>query len=738
MTGRRNRETLLTFGVAAVAAAAVFLLAVELFPYGSANHDEGVYLQQAHLLLDGRLRFTTDLPDAFRWWFFVEDGSRLYPKYAPVPAAAFALGVALGVPRLSLALVAFGIVALVGLLTAEAFDRRTGLVAAGFVAATPLFLIDAATFLPYPTTTLLNLLFAYGYVRAVRTERLRWSVLAGTSVGLAFFARPYTAVLFALPFVVHASYGLLAPAIRGERGVLRGRLLRYGVVALLGSAGVGVALYYNALVTGDPLTFPYQAFAPQDGLGFGTREILGYSREYTPGLALRANRLVLEAFALRWSFAPPLGVLLALLGLVVTVGPGASLLGPRATARAEDRVYNAYDEALRVAFAGVAASLVAGNVLFWGNLNVLGGLSDPSDGLVSILGPFYHFDLLLPASAFGAAGTMYLWRVLRRAAMESELSTTGIRVALAVVLVAGLAVSGVATARALDAPVERNVAYTDRYESAYEPFERRADGDWRGGPLGDDPAFEDAVVFVPTPYGPWLGHPFQSTWNDAGLDGEVVYALSGPPAEIFDVLDAYPDRTYYRFTYRGTWRAEPSGEVRAALQRLRLREGARHELATTVGAVGTPSTVRLVAGDPDASDPEVAAYDVTAEPGGNLTVDWVVEPGRARVAGEGFESRDDGAVRFEGASRLALVVTFVQEGGATVSYRQELTVRADRERAELVLPPETRVCRLTTDCGHEGTYLPGAGGDYLDGVLVETDVRTASAPGNRTVATPGT
>jgi 4-amino-4-deoxy-L-arabinose transferase-like glycosyltransferase len=725
MTGRPSRETLLTFGVAALAGVAVFLLAVELFPYGSANHDEGVYLQQAHLLLDGRFWFTTELADSFHWWFFVEDGSRLYPKYAPVPAAVFALGVAVGVPRLSLALVAFGIVALVGLLTAEAFDRRTGVLAAGIVAATPLFLFDTATFLPYATTTLFNLLFAYGYVRAGRTERLRWSVVAGAGVGLAFFARPYTAVLFALPFVVHASYGLLAPAVRGDHAVLRGRLLRNGLLGLLGLGGVGLALSYNALVTGDPLTFPYQAFAPRDGLGFGPREILGHSREYTPELALRANRLVLETFLFRWSFAAPFGFLLALLGLVVTVGPGATVLGPRASARDNDRVYNAYDEGLRVTYVGVALTVAAGNVLFWGNLNVLGGLADPTDGLVSILGPFYHLDLLLPVSAFAAAGVVFVWRSLRRAAYESDLTATGIRVSLAVVVVAALAVSGAATYRALEEPVERSAAYTDRYERVYEPFQSRADGDWRGGPLGDDPAFEDAVVFVPTPYGGWLGHPFQSTWNDAGLDGEVVYALSESPEETFAVIDAYPDRSYHRFSFRGSWTPTPTGGVQSAVHPLTVRDGERHEIGTTLGAIGRPSSVRLVAGTADGPDAAVAVYDVTADRSANLTVPWAIEPGSARVTGDGFDPRGDGVVDFDGTTELAMVTTFVQEGGATVSYRQELTVRSDGDRVELVWPPETRVCRLSPDCGYEGTYLPEGQGNYLDGVVVETSVRSA-------------
>ena len=451
--------------------------------------------------------------------------------------------------------------------------------------------------------------------------------------------------------------------------------------------------------------------------------MLAHSREYTPSVALRANAAVVETFVRRWSFAPPLGILLAVLGFVVTVGPGAAVLGPRASARADDRVYNAHDEALRGTYAGVAASVVVGNVFFWGNLNVLGDLGNPNDGLVSVLGPFYHFDLLLPASAFAAAGAVYIWRFLRRAALESDLAADGVRVALAVVVVASVAVTGAATYRVVEGPVDENAAYTAQYDSAYRPFEQRTGGNWVGGALGDEHAVSDAVVFVPTPYGPWLGHPFQSLSNDAGLDGEVVYAMDRPAPGDFAVLDAYPDRTLYRYTYRGTYDPGGDGDLRAELKRLRVREVPRHRVRTTVGVTGTPSTVRLVAGDPDGSNPSVARYEVTGTPDEELTVGWTVEPGSARVVGDGFRASGDGSVRWEGATDLALSVTFVQEGGSTATYRQELTARTDGDSVALVWPPETRVCRLTPDCGREGTYLPGED-DYLTGVAVNTTVRS--------------
>ena len=60
-----------------------------------------------------------------------------------------------------------------------------------------------------------------------------------------------------------------------------------------------------------------------------------------------------------------------------------------------------------------------------------------------------------------------------------------------------------------------------------------------------------------------------------------------------------------------------------------------------------------------------------------------------------------------------------------------MTVDARGESVRAVWPPETRVCRLTTECGYEGTYV-GADGEYVRGVSVETSARgvtNASADG---------
>jgi len=167
-----------------------------------------------------------------------------------------------------------------------------------------------------------------------------------------------------------------------------------------------------------------------------------------------------------------------------------------------------------------------------------------------------------------------------------------------VVAVAVLALFGGAlgAAAVVEAPLDRHAAYADKYEAAYEPIESAS--------------FDDDLVFVPTPYGEWLQHPFQSLRNDPGLDGEVVYALNRDPAEDFAVIDAYPDRELHRYAYRGVWTPNPNRHVAPKLESLDVREGARIDASTTT--VGVPDRVQraVVRLETDRGDGH-AEYDVS-------------------------------------------------------------------------------------------------------------------------------
>jgi len=678
---RRRSAILGTVAVALAGALLVWFVSTDLFPYHSLNHDEAVYLQQAAMLLEGQLYLDPPVEGVFRPWFFVDAAEGMYPKYAPVPATMFALGKLLGGYRLTLVAVAAGNLALAVGVVREAFDARTGLLAAVFVLASPLFVLTSSVFLPYAPTHFLNLAFAYCYLRADRTGSRRWAAVAGAAVGLAFFARPYTAVLFALPFVGHALWTL-----RGELPLarLRGPLAlvrdsdavgRQATTAGLGLAGVALALGYNAVVTGHALTFPYAAFAPLDGLGFGQRRILNHEVAYTPELALEANGRVLWIFFAKWVAGGLVTAALAGLGVAVAVRRGLT-----------DR---------QAPLAGLLVSIPVGNVYFWGNFNVLGDLDTAGDGLVSALGPYYHFDLLLPTAAFAAVAALALvdW-VRSTAAARPQFDRRGARVAaLATLLVLGGAV-GAVTADVAREPVERNAEVTDSYETAYEPFE--------GGP----PA--NSLVLLPDPYGNWLNHPFQVLRNDPGFDGRVVYAVDDRP---FATTDAFPERTLYRYVYRGGWRPYDGSPSAARLQRVENVRGDRVRLNATVGVPPGAESVTVRVGTDDGSLYRVAT-------GANSSVEFRLVVTDDRVAVEGLGGPAEETVGVEGVDTVH-ASAFVDYGpGGSFTYRFDLPVDATDGRVR-ALTPEIELCRGVRSCSGAAAYVPTAA---PDGVTVETDL----------------
>ncbi len=652
--------------LALLASIAAWLIATELFPYHSLNHDEAVYLQQAAMLLEGQLVLDPPMAEVFRPWFFVADNGHLYPKYTPVTAILFAPGVAIGLPRLALAAIAAGTIAALYATVAEVFDRRTGLVAAVLLLSSPLFLIHSGVFLPYLPTMGLNLVFAWAYLRGDRTGEQRWAILAGIAIGAAFFARPYTAVLFAVPFICHALWRC--------RTFERPVLTHHFTTAALGLGGVGIALGYNAFMTGDPLTFPYQAFAPADDLGFGRRELLGYERVYTIDLAVRAMVANLSTFVNRWIVAAPLGALVAVAGL-------ATLL-VRQKKKLRSRV---------LVIVGLGLTIPIGELYFWGTVNVLGDLSVPRDGLIGVLGPYYHFGLLVPTTALGAYALVQGGITVTR--MWENRQRAG-QIAFAVVLGGTLVVGALLGGGAIADPVATNAEVTATYEEAYEPIESRE--------------FDDALVTVPPVHGEWLNHPFQYLRNDIDYDGSVLYALN---TRELALAETFSERQLYRYVYRGQWAPGSAPPVAPRLQPIERVAGERVRVTTTATVPAWTERVSIAL----ESGPE-RTYVSVDSPGEELPLDLEVTNSTVSISSPG---------RFEpttvalGDSRTIEMEIFVDSGGLnTFSY--EISVPVERTAGGVrAITPTLSVCRQAGPCGIGSAYVPG---EHQPGVGLRTSL----------------
>ncbi len=661
-------------GLALLAGTVVAITAFELFPYHSLNHDEAVYLQQAEMLINGHLRLRPPVPDAMRPWFFVSDGSTLYPKYSPVPAGVFAISqMVLGTPRMALVGVAILSILMTYGLVETVLDPRHGLVAAAVLATSPLFLIDSSVFLPYAVTFALELGFALAYVRAVRTGRPAYGAVAGGAIGLAFFARPYTAVLFALPFIVHAGWHL---GKGSDRWTLAGAI---GPTAIIGLGFVALTLAYNALLTGNPLRFPYEAFAPRDGIGFGRRAILGYERVYTPTLAVRATLENLSVYIGRWIAAGPFGFVIGVVGLY----------------RLRDlRLWTKLEcdpNPFPLVIAGIIPAVVIGEAYFWGTVNVLGDLAVGGDGLIASLGPYYHFDLLLPTAMFIALGGLYIWDRFR-SGVKDRFPEHGSAVTIGtIVLVASATV--VITAGIAAPAVGRNARVTDAYGAAYEPV--------------IDREFDDAVVLLPTPYGDWLNHPFQVLRNDPSFSGDVVFAIRGQST--WDLVDRYPDRSFYRYGYQGNW-FPLDGSVTPVLQWTDIASGDGLALAIRFGV---PDEVDRVSAR--VSNGDAVAYYSLGSPTKSTGFRLQLDPGNASLSGSDLRVISGDPLPVSGTRTIDIEI-FLTTGASGFSYELAVPIRSTGSQVE-AMTPSLQVCREPRLCDGEAAYVPGT---HREDVWIET------------------
>jgi 4-amino-4-deoxy-L-arabinose transferase-like glycosyltransferase len=379
--GNRGERSpwLVLFGLGAVAGIASVAVGRLLYPLGSINHDEPMYAFAARLLQRGRFTLPASYAPFRPWATGVRNG-KLVVKYTPVWPSVLALGGRLGSMRLGAAFAAAVAVVLIGMLGRELFGRWTeGLIAAGLLLLSPLFFFQSGTYLPYVFQLALDLAVALLVLGAFR----RWPaddspaprrvvarlVAAGLLWGAACFARPYDALLLAIPIAV----AVLVAWRRRPRPLISAAAW----TALGAILPICAFATYNALVMGGPLRSTFSITGPDDRLGFGSRGVFPTTTfHFTPRDGIVSLFSTVVQFP-GWVFGG-----MALVGLAA--------FGLWRHRRGGPVIW---------AIAGIALAFTIGYAVFWSPYSIV-KLWPGS----ATMGPFYHLPLLAPIALFGAAG----------------------------------------------------------------------------------------------------------------------------------------------------------------------------------------------------------------------------------------------------------------------------------------------------------------------------------------------
>ena len=515
----RNRRPWLAVAALALVAALWAVIGSSLFvPRLTDNGDEAVYLLQAESFRAGHLFPPAAEPTrAFLPWLSTTNGRHYVTKYTPVfPGFIAGSRWMFGSERAALALTAAGAVVACYHLAREILRRRRdAAVAAAFLAGSPLFAIQSVTYLSYLFNAALLMGFAAALLAGVRRRSRPVLALAGLLLGLALFARPFDAVLFAAPLL-----GWWAVS-SGSRRLCQGDTPcppgsgRHRIRRLVSDAGwiglgavpsvVGMAVYFQ-LATGSFFRPPFTFVGPSDTLGFGPKRMYAEMPflDYSPGRALLAfgRLIVLTGF---WGFGGLLLIGLAVLGYRSLRGGAGRWL------------------------ALVAVTVPLGYLFFWGSF------SSSEWGGPWRFGPFYWLPVIIPGSIAAAAGFA---RLCRWDPVVARFVAAGMAALSLFVIVRALGEH------------QRFGAERDRLYAA---------------PLAAAASLDRAVVFLPPLDGPWLLQPFSMARN-ATFDGPVVWAIDRGARQNLDVV---------RLSGRSPYRVVPGATRRSPtrLQQLAVVDG---------------------------------------------------------------------------------------------------------------------------------------------------------------------
>lgn len=246
----------------------------------------------------------------------------------------------------------------------------------GLLLLSPFYLFLHGTRLPQTSGMLFSSLFLLGYLKWRQERSLLWAFLSGLCWSLLLQARPLSACLILIPFVID----LLLELKRNSRNVSEWLgVLLFSFACLSGGWAI---LRYNEVSTGDRFLVTYLEHEASESWGFGDRRTQGGDVERVHHTLQRGSILLWQNIKSldRWMLGTPIATLIIWIGLLV----------------------HGWSRRWSGLLFGVVVSVLLGYMAFW------------DDGL-SILGPLNYAEILPFLLLLGGLGLSKIWRKMQNA-----------------------------------------------------------------------------------------------------------------------------------------------------------------------------------------------------------------------------------------------------------------------------------------------------------------------------------
>jgi 4-amino-4-deoxy-L-arabinose transferase-like glycosyltransferase len=277
-----SRKVIDRFIISAAVWVIVAAALLSFFSYQRHPHiaDEVVYLYQARYFASGMLTMTAPaVPEAFHIDLMNVENGRWFCPVPPGWPLVLAFGAFFGLAWLVNPLLAGLTVLLAYSLIRELYDRSTARFAVLLMCASPWYIFMAMNFMTHILTLCCALAAALAVIRSRKTNNALWALAGGMAAGFVTLIRPLDGI------IVGGLVGLLAIGVGGKRLKLLS-IAGFGLgCILIGATQLG----YNKLLTGNPMTFPINAYNDKyhghnsNAYGFGPDRGMGWEIDPNPG-----------------------------------------------------------------------------------------------------------------------------------------------------------------------------------------------------------------------------------------------------------------------------------------------------------------------------------------------------------------------------------------------------------------------------------------------------------------------